>query len=209
MSHKLYKWEIALALGFMIALLWGVTTAQAQGELADRVIRIHVIANSDSEEDQRLKLEVRDAVLELVAEAGEGVNDPAEMAQRLLPKLPELERAGEEVLRDRGCGDEVTATLTRCWFPTKHSADFAFPAGEYTALRLVIGEGAGENWWCVAFPPLCVGAAAESIENAVSVGYFTQEQGALLTAQEGEYVLRFKSMELFGQIKRLILGENT
>ena len=209
MSHKLYKWEIALALGFMIALLWGVTTAQAQEELADRVIRIHVIANSDSEEDQRLKLEVRDAVLELVAEAGEGVNDPAEMAQRLLPKLPELERAGEEVLRDRGCGDEVTATLTRCWFPTKHYSDFAFPAGEYTALRLAIGEGEGENWWCVAFPPLCVGAAAESIENAVSVGYFTQEQGALLTAQEGEYVLRFKSMELFGQIKRLILGENT
>lgn len=209
MSQRLYKWEIALALGFLVALLWGVTTAQAQGELADRVIRIHVIANSDSENDQRLKLEVRDAVLELVAEAGEGVNDPAEMAQRLLPKLPELERAGEEVLRDRGCGDEVTATLTRCWFPTKHYSDFAFPAGEYTALRLVIGEGEGENWWCVAFPPLCVGAAAESIENAVSVGYFTQEQGALLTAQEGEYVLRFKSMELFGQIKRLILGENT
>ena len=209
MSQRLYKWEIALALGFLVALLWGVTTAQAQGDLAERVIRIHVIANSDSENDQQLKLEVRDAVLELVAEAGEGVDDPAEMAQRLLPKLPELERAGEEVLRDRGCGDEVTATLTRCWFPTKHYSDFAFPAGEYTALRLVIGEGAGENWWCVAFPPLCVGAAAESIENAVSVGYFTQEQGALLTAQEGEYVLRFKSMELFGQIKRLILGENT
>ena len=209
MSQRLYKWEIALALGFLVALLWGVTTAQAQGELADRVIRIHVIANSDSEEDQQLKLEVRDAVLQLVAEAGEGVDDPAEMAQRLLPKLPELERAGEEVLRDRGCGDEVTATLTRCWFPTKHYSDFAFPAGEYTALRLVIGGGEGENWWCVAFPPLCVGAAAESIENAVSVGYFTQEQGALLTAQEGEYVLRFKSMELFGQIKRLILGENT
>ena len=209
MSHKLYKWEIALVLGFLVALLWGVTTARAQGDLAERVIRIHVIANSDSENDQRLKLEVRDAVLELVAEAGEGVNDPAEMAQRLLPKLPELERAGEEVLRDRGCGDEVTATLTRCWFPTKHYSDFAFPAGEYTALRLVIGGGEGENWWCVAFPPLCVGAAAESIENAVSVGYFTQEQGALLTAQEGEYVLRFKSMELFGQIKRLILGENT
>ena len=209
MSCRLYKWEMALIFGFVTALLWGVTTARAQGDLAERVIRIHVIANSDSENDQRLKLEVRDAVLELVAEAGEGVNDPAEMAQRLLPKLPELERAGEEVLRDRGCGDEVTATLTRCWFPTKHYSDFAFPAGEYTALRLVIGGGEGENWWCVAFPPLCVGAAAESIENAVSVGYFTQEQGALLTAQEGEYVLRFKSMELFGQIKRLILGENT
>ena len=208
MSHKLYKWEIVLALGFMIALLWGVTTAQAQGELADRVIRIHVIANSDSEEDQQLKLEVRDAVLELVAEAGEGVNDPAEMAQRLLPKLPELERAGEEVLRDRGCGDEVTATLTRCWFPTKHYSDFAFPAGEYTALRLVIGEGAGENWWCVAFPPLCVGAAAGSIEEAVAVGHFTQEQGQLLTAQTGEYVLKFKSMELLGVIKGLFLRGN-
>ena len=209
MSQRLYKWEIALALGFLIALLWGVTTARAQGELADRVIRIHVIANSDSEEDQRLKLEVRDAVLELVAEAGEGVKTPEEMCRALIPKLPELENLGEKVLREQDCMDDVTASLAECWFPTKDYGAFSFPAGEYTALRLVIGDGEGENWWCVAFPPLCVGAAAESIENAVCVGYFTQEQGALLTAQEGEYVLRFKSMELFGEIKRLILGENT
>ena len=207
MSQKLYKWEIALLVGFLTALLWGVTTARAQGELADRVIRIHVIANSDSKEDQLLKLEVRDAVLEMVAEAGEGANSPEEMARLLSSRLPELETLAEETLMAQGCGYEVNAALTSCWFPTKNYGDFAFPAGEYTALRLVIGEGAGENWWCVAFPPLCVGAAAGSIEEAVAVGHFTQEQGQLLTAQTGEYVLKFKSMELLGVIKGLFCGE--
>ena len=208
MSHRLYKWEMALIFGFLTALLWGATTARAQGELADRVIRIHVIANSDSPEDQRLKLEVRDAVLELVAEAGEGIETPEEMCRALTPRLPELEELGETVLREQGCMADVTATLTECWFPTKDYGAFSFPAGEYTALRLVIGEGEGENWWCVAFPPLCVGAAAESIEEAVAVGHFTQEQGDLLTGREGGYVLKFKSMELLGSIKGLFLREN-
>lgn len=205
MSQKLYKWEIALMAGFLTALLWGVTTARAQGELADRVIRIHVIANSDSQEDQRMKLDVRDAVLELVAEAGKEVGSVEEMERLLRSKLPELEDLAEGVLRAQGCGYEVTATLSPCWFPTKNYGDFAFPSGEYTALRLAIGEGAGENWWCVAFPPLCVGAASESIDQAVEVGYFTQEQGRLLTAQTGEYILKFKSMELLGVIKSLFL----
>jgi stage II sporulation protein R len=208
MSHRLYKWEVALIFGFLTALLWGVTTARAQGELADRVIRIHVIANSDSPEDQRLKLAVRDAVLELVAEAGEGIETPEEMLFALTPRLAELEVLGETVLRNQGFTDDVTATLTECWFPTKDYGAFSFPAGEYTALRLVIGNGEGENWWCVAFPPLCVGAAAESIEEAVAVGHFTQEQGRLLTAQTGEYVLKFRSMELLGVIKGLFLGRN-
>ena len=207
MSYRLYKWEMALIFGFLTALLWGVTTARAQGELAERVIRIHVIANSDSLEDQRLKLEVRDAVLELVAETGEGIETPEEMRRALTPRLAELEVLGETVLREQGCTDDVTASLTECWFPTKDYGDFSFPAGEYTALRLVIGDGEGENWWCVAFPPLCVGAAAESIEEAVAVGHFTQEQGDLLTGQEGGYILKFKSMELLGSIKGLFLRE--
>ena len=205
MSHKLYKWEVALVFGFLTALLWGVTTARAQGELAERVVRIHVIANSDSQEDQRLKLAVRDVVLQRVAEVGQGVDEPTELARLLLSELARLEATAEHVLREQSCGDEVTAELSRCWFPTKHYGEFAFPAGEYTALRVVIGEGAGENWWCVAFPPLCVGAAAESIEEAVTVGHFTQEQGDLLRMKDNGYVLRFKSMELLGAIKGMFL----
>ena len=209
MSHKLYKWEVALVFGFLTALLWGVTTARAQGELAERVVRIHVIANSDSQEDQRLKLAVRDVVLQRVAEVGQGVDEPTELARLLLSELARLEATAEHVLREQSCGDEVTAELSRCWFPTKHYGEFAFPAGEYTALRVVIGEGAGENWWCVAFPPLCVGAAAESIEEAVTVGHFTQEQGDLLRMKDNGYVLRFKSMELLGAIKGMFLRGNT
>ena len=205
MSDKLFKWEIALAFGFLTALLWGVTTSRAQEELAEQVIRIHVVAHSDSEKDQRLKLCVRDAVLEVVGELGGEANDPEELAHLLKLRLPELEQVGEQVLREYGCFLDVTAQIDSYWFPTKDYEDFSFPAGEYTALRLVVGDGEGENWWCVAFPPLCLGAAAQSIEQAVEVGYFTQEQANLITAQEGEYVLRFKCMELLGAIKGMFL----
>ena len=89
----------------------------------------------------------------------------------------------------------MTASLEECWFPTKEYEGFALPAGEYTALRVVIGAGEGQNWWCVAFPPLCLGAASETVDQAAQAGLFTQ-------ADEG-YVLKFKSLELLGELKGL------
>ena len=207
MSQKLYKWEIALFCGFVIAQVWGGGVAREQAELADRVIRIHVIANSDTVEDQNLKLTVRDAVLEQVAQLGASAETTGELETLLSGQLPELEKAGEEVLRANGCPYTVTAALTDCWFPTKEYQGFSFPAGEYRALKLTIGAGEGQNWWCVAFPPLCVGASSRSVEEAVEIGYFTQEQGALLTGAGEEYVLRFKCMELLGTLKGLFLQD--
>ena len=84
--------------------------------------------------------------------------------------------------------------------------DFALPAGEYTALRVVIGEGAGQNWWCVAFPPLCLGAASETVEEAAQAGRFTDDQAALMTGETQGYVLKFKAIELWEGLKRLTGG---
>lgn len=204
MSHKLYKWELALAAGVLGALIWGAGTASAQGELADAMIRLHVIANSDSDRDQEQKLAVRDAVLEQVRAWSEQAGTTGEMEELLSAHLEGLERTGERTLRELGCSQTVTASLTNCWFPTKEYGDFALPAGEYTALRIVIGAGEGKNWWCVAFPPLCVGASAQSVEEAAQAGFFTQEQAELLTGQGDGYVLKFKSMELLGQLKELV-----
>ena len=95
----------------------------------------------------------------------------------------------------------VTAQLTQSWFPTKEYEGFALPAGNYTALRVTIGEGEGQNWWCVAFPPLCLGAASESVEQSVEAGRFTPDQAALITGDSGGYVLKFKGMELLGQLQ--------
>ena len=141
MSQKLYKWEIALFCGFVIAQVWGGGVAREQAELADRVIRIHVIANSDTVEDQNLKLTVRDAVLEQVAQLGASAETTGELETLLSGQLPELEKAGEEVLRANGCPYTVTAALTDCWFPTREYEGFSFPAGEYRALKLTIGAG--------------------------------------------------------------------
>ena len=98
----------------------------------------------------------------------------------------------------------MTAQLTECWFPTKEYEEFALPAGTYTALRIVIGEGEGQNWWCVAFPPLCLGAASQSVEEATQAGYFDADQTALITGESEGYVLKFKGMELLGELKRVL-----
>ena len=97
-----------------------------------------------------------------------------------------------------------TAQLTRCWFPTKTYDGFALPAGEYEALRVVIGDGRGQNWWCVAFPPLCLEAASETVDEAAAAGYFSPGQAALITEEDRGYVLKFKAMELLGEWKGLL-----
>jgi len=206
MEHRLKKWEIALLVGVVTALLWGTGTARAGEELSGQVLRLHVIANSDTPEDQALKLVVRDAALAALAGL-EGQADSAdEMASLVAGQLGTLEQAGEAALRSRGCGQEVWAEVTNCYFPTKVYDGFALPAGEYTALRLVIGAGEGQNWWCVAFPPLCAGVGAKSVEEAVDAGYFSPEQGELLAADAGIYHVRFKSLELLGQLRQLLKG---
>ena len=201
MDQRLKKWEAALIFGVLFALLSGVWLDREQKALGEQVIRLHVIANSDSEYDQALKLAVRDRVLATAETLYPTQATRAESLEILSRNLPRLEAEGQCVVEEWGETDTVRAELTECWFPTKYYDGFALPAGEYTALRVVIGEGAGQNWWCVAFPPLCLGAVSETVEDAVASGSFTPSQGALMSGESGGYVLKFKSMELLGQFK--------
>ena len=201
MDRKLKNWEIALMFGVLIAVAAGSWLGQEQKELADSVIRFHVIANSDSREDQALKLAVRDRVLE---EAESLYPEGATLAQAqaaLEGHLNTLSAAGRAVVEEQGYDYPVTAVLEDCWFPTKEYEGFALPAGNYTALRVVIGEGEGQNWWCVAFPPLCLGAASETVDQAAQAGLFTPGQVALVTGEGEGYVLKFKAMELLGELQ--------
>jgi len=187
-------------LGLLCALGTGTWLGQEQQELADRVIRIHVIANSDSPEDQALKLAVRDRVLEQAQAIYPEGATLEEARQALERHLTVLATAGRSAVEDAGRAYPVTAKMEKCWFPTKEYDGFSLPAGNYTALRVVIGEGTGENWWCVAFPPLCLGAASETVDAAAEAGYFTPEQAALVTGDGGGYVLKFRLMELLGEL---------
>jgi len=202
--HKIKIWEISLLFGVSVAMVWGVGTNHTQEELADSMLRLHIIANSDAPTDQENKLAVRDAVLNLVHEWGEQAKSVEEMENIVTANLTQLEAAGQSALRARGCNDMVTAEVTKCYFPTKKYEAFSLPAGSYTALRLKIGLGEGHNWWCVAFPVLCIGSGAERLESAAQAGFFTREQADFLSGSGDQYVLKFKSMELLGQLKEFV-----
>lgn len=189
--------------GVLCTLLCGFWLGEEQTQLADRVIRFHVIANSDSPEDQALKLQVRDAVLSATEKFYPQEATLEEARDALSDHLGELTRTGQETVKAAGYDYPVTASLEKCWFPTKEYDGFALPAGEYTALRVVIGTGEGQNWWCVAFPPLCLGAAGETVDTAAQAGYFTPEQVSLVTEENTGYVLKFKGMELLGELKEI------
>ena len=192
--------ELALLLGTAVFLLTGAWALNTQRDLADRVVRLHVLANSDSEEDQALKLLVRDAVLERATALLEQTESRAEAEALLRESLPELETIAEETVRANGYSYAVTAELEDTSFPTKEYDGFSLPAGEYLALRILIGEGAGQNWWCVVFPPLCTAASADVPETALAAG-FTEDQVGLMTKEDSGYVLKFKAVEWWEQLK--------
>ena len=190
--------------GAAIALLCGMYLDREQEALAGNVIRLHVIANSDLEEDQRLKLAVRDRILEYASGLYEP-GDALETAHRRIEEhLTNLAAVGHAEVEKQGFDYTVTAALERVWFPTKTYTDFALPAGYYTAVRIVIGEGEGQNWWCVVFPPLCLGSASETVDQAAAAGLFSQGDVALITGETQSYVIKFKAMEWWAKLKKMI-----
>jgi stage II sporulation protein R len=199
-SSKLRIWEAALLLAFGITLTAGVWANASEAALAGRVLRLHVVANSDSEGDQARKLLVRDAVLARASQLLEGVDDRQEAEAILAPHLDELAQAGAEALARTGSHDQVSAALTGQWFPTKEYDGFALPAGQYRALQVTIGAGEGRNWWCVVFPPLCLASVAERSVETAAEGVLSEDQVALITGRDGGYVLKFRLIEWWQEL---------
>ena len=194
------KWrpiELALLLALAAVLLGGAVSLRQQDELQEKLVRLHVIANSDSESDQAMKLRARDAVLAQATALLEQSLDRAEALERLHAALPQLEQAAYEA-----CGGAypVQASLEMAEFPRKEYDGFALPAGEYMALRVVIGQGAGRNWWCVVYPPLCTASCAE-MEDAALRGGMDKEDVQLITEGDG-YVLKFRAVELWERLRQ-------
>ena len=183
-------------------LLAALTFLPVHGEerIYDAVIRLHVLANSDSEQDQTLKLTVRDAVLAVVSAATAGCEDREQARQVLSGMLPELTAVAEQTLRDQGCEQAVRVTLGEEKYPTRNYESFCFPAGEYLSLRVMIGKAQGQNFWCVLFPPLCMSAATVSSEEAeeefIAVGLTKDQYGIITQTQKSKYKLRFRLLEL-------------
>ena len=188
---------LSILLALAVTAAW--TAADAHGTqvgLAGKLIRLHVVANSDSEADQAVKLLVRDAVLERAEAQLADCAAMAEAEARLAELLPELEEAAAAILAREGLPYSVRASLGWEQFPTREYDTFTLPAGRYLSLRLTLGEGTGQNWWCVVFPPLCMSATTEEFSGGAQAAGLTDEEIALVTQESEGCVVRFKIIEL-------------
>ena len=202
-TDKLHLLENAALLAVAVTLIWGIWSLQEQDALEKKMIRLHVLANSDEQYDQELKLLVRDRVL---AEATALLEESADMQDartRLENALPQLEQTARQEIAAQGYDYTVSARLENTEFPLKEYDGFALPAGEYLALRVLIGDAAGQNWWCVVYPPLCTAAAAVMEETAMSSGLGKGEL-SLITEENTGYVLKFRSLELWESLRQWI-----
>lgn len=195
-------WRRVLAL-FVACLVCTALWAEAtQVRLASQVIRLHILANSDSEEDQALKLEVRDRVLETTSALLAGETEPQAAAVLLNQHLDDIAQTAAQEISAQGHDDQVEVRLEQTWFPTRQYQGISLPAGNYLALRVLIGAAEGHNWWCVVFPNLCLPAVSE---RALETSTLTPGQISLLQEEETSYVFRFKALELWQSLKHRLM----
>ena len=164
------------------------------------LIRFHVVAASDGEEDQRLKLLVRDKTLQLLEERLEGVKDRKKAEEIISSAIPEIEDAARDALLAAGADSPVEATLTREEYPTRYYDGFVLPKGEYTSLRVVLGDGAGHNWWCVLFPSFCTAAASRAEDDYLAAGFTDEQFNVIRRDAAPKYKVRFKILEALSDI---------
>ena len=162
-NDRLRPWETALLAAVCVTLLTGVWAQGRQSALADKVVRLHVIASSDSAENQRVKLEVRDALLAYLSPRLEAASGAEDAAAVIAEASDELQRIAETV-----SGGSARVELGREMYPTREYETFSLPAGVYTSLRVTLGAGSGRNWWCVVYPPLCT-AGVETAQAAAAL----------------------------------------
>ncbi len=194
MKKQFAVWETAALLALSLTLCLGVWAQARQNGISGNLVRLHVLAASDAPEEQALKLRVRDAVLDylrpILMEA-----KTAEEARALLDAdLAGIACAAAAVSEGR----QVRVSLNRERYPTRLYEGFSLPAGSYDSLRVVLGEGTGQNWWCVVFPPLCLPEAEEEPLQSVMGG----EDFALVSGSGG-HVLRFRAVELWGELTEI------
>ena len=168
--------------------------------LRNDLIRLHVVANSDSEEDQAIKLQVRDSVVDYLYPAMQSLNNKEEAYRYIRDNLAQIEKTVNSKLDDLGVSDRAVVTLDQEQFSVRHYDTFSLPSGVYDALRVEIGDASGQNWWCVVFPSLCIPAAAPEFEDTAVSSGFDNGLVKTITRQNG-YEIRFFLLDLIGKVE--------
>lgn len=193
-------WYILVGMNLVLLLLLGLQygrNLRMQENIAEKVLRFHVLANSDSKEDQALKLAVRDAVGEEMSETLAGATDRASCEKLINANLDRITAAAERVVTEWGYDYTVEAALEEVDFPVKTYGDYTFPAGKYEALRVVIGAGEGHNWWCVMYPNMCFSGSVYEVvdeEAGEKLREVLSEEEYEDVLSSGDYEVRLKCL---------------
>ena len=183
---------IILGLAFILSIL----PIHGETDVYTNVLRLHVIANSDSQEDQTLKLKVRDAVLDRTEQLFKGCKTRDEASKILNENLELIEATATDTVKKEGYDYKISVSIGEEEYPTKNYESCCFPSGEYLSLQIKIGEAVGENWWCVLFPPMCVSAAGDSADAFAQVGLTDTQYNIITQTNEPKYKVRFKILEV-------------
>lgn len=179
-----------------LIILIGILPVHGEEAVYDSVLRLHVLANSDSEEDQALKLRVRDRILSDSAHLFENCSSREDAKAVVEENLSLLCDIATDEVREAGYSYSVSVELSEEQYPRKDYESFCFPSGNYLSLKIKIGEAEGQNWWCVLFPPLCLSAASKSAEDQfISVGLTDGEYKIITENENPKYKVRFKILE--------------
>ena len=177
----------------IVTMLISALPTEAEGMIYEDTIRLHILANSDSAEDQALKIKIRDRLLEkygLLLSEGGSIDEAKEQIDSLLPSI---EADVTRWITDEGYSYSAHAIIGQEWYETREYEGFSLPAGYYYSLRIVIGGGNGQNWWCVMYPPLCLEMATESAPADEAVINYTKAETLLI--ESGKYRVKFKILE--------------
>lgn len=194
--------KLLILILLIAVVVWGSGIVRDRETLRSDLIRLHVVGESNSEEDQSVKLQVRDAILSYLESAMEQMPDMETAKEYLQTNLKNLEEISNKALKAAGSTAKAVVTLAQEAFPTRHYDTFSLPAGVYESLRVTIGEGEGKNWWCVVFPKLCIGAtSAEMQDTAVGAGFSENLSDTL--AGKPQTRVRFFVLDCLGWLENL------
>lgn len=186
----------------LAAFVWTGMVLADRRRLSRELIRFHVVAASDSEQDQNTKLLVRDAVIAHLQDAVANCENMEDAEEYLSEQIPTITTIANKALKECGSDDVAVVSLAEESFPTREYDTFTLPAGVYRSLRITIGEGEGKNWWCVVFPTLCVGATAEDFEEVAAGSGFPESLTETLQRKDG-YEVRFYLLDLLGNLENI------
>jgi len=193
--------SILLILFFIISAYSYATTVS--NDLAENIFRLHILANSDSDEDQALKLKVRDAILDYMNNLTENMTDKQAVIELSEAHLENFREIAEKVIEENGYNYPVNLEIGNFYFPTKYYGNISLPAGNYDALRIKIGKAEGQNWWCSLFPPLCFVSISSGVIDEEGEEYLKEnlsdEEFTIISSSEPGVEFKFKIIELLNK----------